>query len=112
LFNEFGRIFFENDDVKKGVLMAKFRSDSVSQNMQFFESKLKQTGSGFLIGDKLTIADLSIIVSLDTLTNGGFKIADLNEICDKFPLIKKHQATIKSIPQIATWIKSRSNTDF
>ncbi len=92
--------------------MDNFRSVSMPQNMEFFEAKLKNTGTGFLIGKKLTIADLSIIVSIETLTNGGFKIANFDQICENFPLIKKHQTMIKSIPQIAAWLKSRSNTDF
>ena len=49
LFTEFGKVFFEKDDLKKEIQKGIFNDEIVPKNMEFFEAKLKKTGTGFLI---------------------------------------------------------------
>lgn len=112
LFTEFGKVFFEKDAVKKGALLATFTEDLVPRNLAFFEAKLKMANTGFLIGDGLTIADLFMFVGFETLTNGGFKTADMDKLSRQFPKVAEHFKRIGSMEQISAWLKARPQTEF
>ncbi|KJE90824.1 hypothetical protein CAOG_02067 [Capsaspora owczarzaki ATCC 30864] len=81
----------------------KFFSTVLPQWLGYFEAILKKTGSGFYVGSNVTIADLYVYVSFDSVIN---KTADAQPI-DAFPLVKAHLEAIAARPRIAAWIAKR-----
>jgi glutathione S-transferase len=77
-----------------------------SRNLPFFETKLNSTNSGFLVGSKVTWADLYLSSILDNLGNRT------NRVLEKFNRIKRLDQRIKSIPNIAKWLVKRPVTEF
>jgi glutathione S-transferase len=71
-----------------------------------YESKLSSTNSGFLVGSKVTWADLYLSSILDNLGNRT------NSVLDKFNRIKRLDQRVKSIPNIAKWLSKRPVTEF
>ncbi|CAL2033600.1 unnamed protein product [Caenorhabditis brenneri] len=88
------------ETLKKDVFLPAFE-----KFYTFLSKALKQSGSGFLIGDGLTWIDLAIAQhSADLLAQG----TDFG----KFPDLKAHSEKIQSIPQIKKWIDTRPVTPF
>ena len=72
--------------------------------MKLFEDRLNQTSSnGFLIGSKLTWADLFLANIFDIIN----RKSQVN--LDNFPAIKKHRDTIKSLPNVIKYYNNNSD---
>ncbi len=72
--------------------------------MKLFEDRLNQTSSnGFLIGSKLTWADLFLANIFDIIN----RKSQVN--LDKFPAIKKHRDAIKSLPNVIKYYNNNSD---
>ncbi|GMS82180.1 hypothetical protein PENTCL1PPCAC_4355, partial [Pristionchus entomophagus] len=65
------------------------------------EKQLKETASGFLVGQSVTWVDLLIAESVQVVL--GADPSFLNS----FPEVKKHEKKIHAIPQIKNWIEHR-----
>jgi len=88
--------------LKKAEAKANLFNTVVPLWFGFFENLLSKNGGGknFMIGDKLSLADLSI-----------FNVCDIMETespgsLDKFPLLKAHRARIASRPGIKAYSDS------
>ena len=76
-----------------------------SANLPFFESKLKKTNTGYLVGSTLTWADLYLSSILDNLGSR------YDRVLEKFPEIVKLDKMVKSMPRIAEYLKKRPVTE-
>jgi glutathione S-transferase len=72
--------------------------------MKLFEDRLNQTSSnGFLIGSKLTWADLFLANIFDIIN----RKSQIN--LDNFPTIKKHRDAIKRLPNVIKYYNNNSD---
>ncbi|GMR38232.1 hypothetical protein PMAYCL1PPCAC_08427, partial [Pristionchus mayeri] len=92
----------DNQDLEK-LLLADLRP----QRDEFFGYLvrfLRQSGSGFLVGQSVTFADLLIAEHVTT-----FKSIDPHYVRE-WPEIEQHWAKIRAIPNLAKWISERPKT--
>jgi glutathione S-transferase len=104
LVNEMVKVHYESDEAKKAEITAVFQGEILPKHLTIFETKLNQTNSGYLVGKGLTFADLFLISILEWL--GDKKSAAF----EHFPALKKHDETVRALPNIAKWLQSRPVT--
>ena len=90
--------FLESDKVKKDKLKRKLFKQILPYNIKFLEAKLSRNNrslfnkaSNYLVGDKLSFADIFIVLVLDWL--GKEK---REQVLEEYPNVKKHFIFIKS----------------
>ena len=71
------------------------------KNLGFFEKRLKDNKSGFLVGSGLTWADSHLYAVLDWLFERK------SEVIQNFPLVKSLADRIEAMPNIAKWLAER-----
>lgn len=74
------------------------------QNFKFFEDRLAKNGNGFLVGRRLSWADIYLSQLTDFLPESK------PEFLNRYPLIKSLNQRVRSIPRIAKWIRNRPVT--
>ena len=75
------------------------------KNLNIFERKLAKTGTGYLVGDSLTVADLFLFTLLDTLNERKDKVLII------YPNLKRLDERIRNNPRIAEWLRKRPVTE-
>jgi len=85
-----------SEDQKKKVWEATLKED-VPKWFAFFETILSKNGTGYLVGNKVSIADFYVALLVEDL-----KAVDVS--VDAFPHLKKHQEAIHSRPNIAPYV--------
>lgn len=75
------------------------------KNLSIFESRLASNGTGYLVGDSLTVADLFFF----TLLEGLKEKKDL--VLSKFPHVKRLDERIRANAKISEWLNKRPVTD-
>ncbi|CAJ0579695.1 unnamed protein product, partial [Mesorhabditis spiculigera] len=70
------------------------------------EERLEKNGTGFLVGDSVTWADLVVADHMTTI------LLHHADAFDNFPKVQALKKRVDEIPQIAAWIKERPNTPF
>nr|AIT99308.1 glutathione S-transferase sigma 7 [Brachionus koreanus] len=98
LFDAFSTSFNSNTTLS-------FFTEVWPRNFQFFEDRLNKNGNGFLVGKRLSWADIYLSQMTDFIQNK-------DEFLNKFPLVKALDKKVRSIPKIADWIKRRPDGDF
>nr|KAG5697494.1 hypothetical protein BaRGS_029385 [Batillaria attramentaria] len=95
-------LFREKDEVKKAVALQNLKDEVFPKYLGFCESLLKQNGgSGFFVGNSLTLADFEVFDNVDTAL-----IVDPEAIAT-FPSIKKLRSNVEAVPAISTYLASR-----
>jgi glutathione S-transferase len=97
LFDQIGKYQFETNATAREQLF----NQTWSTNMPIFENKLAQTNTGYLVGNALTWADLYLSSILDNLGDR------YNQVLASFSKIKALDQKVKSVPQVADWLKKR-----
>ncbi|XP_012935065.1 probable glutathione S-transferase 7 [Aplysia californica] len=102
--SEVGKGMLEKDAEKKAEIWKNFKETVSPRFLQYYEDGLKQNGTGYLVGDRLTLADL---VVFDMVTG----VVD-NRICglENFPLIKALVDKVGAVEGIKTWMETRPVT--
>ncbi|EPB80175.1 hypothetical protein ANCCEY_00730 [Ancylostoma ceylanicum] len=72
----------------------------------FMTKFLKESKSGYLVGDSLTFADLYLAE-----TSAEF-VKKFPTIYDGFPEVKAHAEKVRSNPALKKWIETRPETKF
>ncbi|KIH45135.1 glutathione S-transferase protein [Ancylostoma duodenale] len=72
----------------------------------FMTKFLKESKSGYLVGDSLTFADL-YVAEISAEFDKRF-----SKIYDGFPEVKAHAEEVRSIPALKKWIETRPETKF
>ncbi|CAG5117475.1 unnamed protein product [Candidula unifasciata] len=97
--------FMESDETKKAELTKTLKEVEVPKFYGFFEKLLKESGTGYFVGNSLTLADIFVrdveynISSRDVATADGFPLLqDLIKKVDTNERIKAYLATRKDTP--------------
>jgi prostaglandin-H2 D-isomerase / glutathione transferase len=75
-------------------------------HLNYFENALKQSTSGWLVGDKLTVADLHMYGYVKHLESGVVSHIPLDLVSKSYPAIVAHGEKIKAIPEVAAWYEN------
>merc|ERR1711963_178496 len=87
----------EKDEAEKAKLWEAVKAEDSPKFFAFFEKALADNKTGFMVGNKLSLADLGVY----DFVSGMMK----DRICplDKFPLIAKLCAKVAEVPGIKAW---------
>eukprot|EP00123_Amoebidium_parasiticum_P019703 comp31182_c0_seq1/m.47250 comp31182_c0_seq1/g.47250 ORF comp31182_c0_seq1/g.47250 comp31182_c0_seq1/m.47250 type:complete len:209 (-) comp31182_c0_seq1:502-1128(-) len=66
------------------------------------EGRLKQAGTGYFVGEKLTIADLQVYDALSWVKSGILDHVPTT-VLDGYPLLSAHLQRVDSHPRVAEW---------
>ncbi|XP_059155473.1 S-crystallin SL11-like [Physella acuta] len=99
-------MFHTNDTAKKNEGIKKFKEEDAPRYLGFLEANLKKNGTGYFVGDSITLAD---ILALDLNTG---TMNSLLEITDNYPLLKKNLELVKGQDKIAAYLASRKQTEW
>lgn len=94
-------IFFCTDEALKAELQKKWDEEQKDQFLHYFEKFLEENKCGYLVGDSLTWADLTLVNALSWMPD-----LDLTE----YKLIKALIDRVNNEPAIAAWIEKRPKT--
>ncbi|BFZ09086.1 hypothetical protein BsWGS_12125 [Bradybaena similaris] len=104
-FNALVQSFREKDEAKKEELQKKFKEVEVPKYLGFLEKLLTESGTGYFVGNSLTLADIWVydllysFVSHKALTTDGYPhIQELNKNVESNENIKVYLATRKQTP--------------
>nr|AYN44546.1 glutathione S-transferase S7-1 [Brachionus koreanus] len=98
LFNAYGSAINNNQTES-------FFNQIWPQNFQFFEDRMAFNKNGFLVGKRLSWADIYLSQMTDFL--GDRK----EDMLNRFPLIRALDQRVRSMPMIDNWIQTRPITD-
>ncbi|CAL1547973.1 unnamed protein product [Lymnaea stagnalis] len=102
LIQSFARSFREQDPVKKEEILKEIKKEVGPRFLGYFEKILKDNGTGFVVGDRVTLADL-IIYDIST----GFLKPTVEDSIKDFPLVQKVVETVGEIDGIKKYVASR-----
>lgn len=96
----------EEDEEKKAAHKKAHREwlaeNSLRQHFQWFSEQLAKNGTGWLVGQAVTIADLKLMSLVRMYTSG---IVDHIEptVVDQFEGLRAHMDRVLAIPQVVDW---------
>jgi len=100
------KVVMETDADKKKEGETKLRGETFPFYCGKWSGILEKNGTGYLVGNKLSIADLSV----------GNYLQIFGEvypgILDSFPALGKHQAVVFNAKGIKDWVEKRPKTQF
>ncbi|BFZ15729.1 hypothetical protein BsWGS_18768 [Bradybaena similaris] len=100
---EFGRrYFFVTDEAKKAEGTKQLQEEITPRFLGYFEKILKDNATGYVAGDSISVADLTIF---DMCT--GFLGLFVQGWLEKFPLVARLVATINSNDRIRAYMEQR-----
>ena len=97
LFNEFASLTDASDH-------ARF-NETWSRNLNYFEKRIVENKSGFLVGSSLSWADIYLAQMVE------FMDIRQDEILSYFPYVRRLTTKVRDIPLIADWIRRRPSTE-
>uniref|UniRef100_A0A182YTN2 Glutathione transferase n=1 Tax=Biomphalaria glabrata TaxID=6526 RepID=A0A182YTN2_BIOGL len=99
-------LFHTDDKTAKEAGIKKTKEELAPRLLNFLEGILAKNGTGYFVGDRLTLIDFIVFDAL----NGG----TLSQFFDvsNFPLIQKNVGLVKSNQRIASYIASRKETQW
>ena len=101
-------MFFEKDEERKALVRKGIENDHVPKYFGILERRYKENNSagGWIFGNKPTYVDFALFCLLEEL------VKMFPGLLDPYPGIRKMQAAVGSLPNIAAWIKERPVTDY
>ncbi|XP_062520513.1 glutathione S-transferase 1-like [Corticium candelabrum] len=96
------------DEAKKAELMKKLVEETIPKVSGQLEALLKQNGTGWFVGKKVTLADIAVFDVFDELT----AVKPDAVSADKTPLLVAVVAKVKALPNVAKWLEDRPKTEF
>lgn len=103
---EIRKFFQEQDAAKKEELKKKFIEETLPGYYQKFTTILQKNGTGFLVGKKLTYADVILADNVQRIPT-FLKLTDFTAP----PELEKHKEMVWGLPGIKEWIAKRPKTD-
>ncbi|KAK6973739.1 glutathione S-transferase 7, partial [Biomphalaria glabrata] len=101
LIQSYFRFLRESDPVKKEAILTEVKTEVGPKFLGFFESLLKENGTGFFVGNDITLADIIIY----DIATGFLKVTF--EAIDNFPLVKKLVDTVGDNERIKKYVSDR-----
>lgn len=104
--NEIFNTYFEKDEARKKEMQEKINSQTLPNNLKWFNERISKTGSGFLSASGLSWADLHLFNMLEYL-------GDKKEpLLANYKFVKAMDEKIRANPNIAAWLAKRPKTEF
>nr|QDG10049.1 glutathione S-transferase [Sinonovacula constricta] len=104
------KAMFGTDENQKKESMKNFKETSVPRFCRFFNLRQKEFGSKYAIGEKLSLADLSVFNFVDQITRRGF-----GDVWDNKPVVKELYELfelVQSDSRVKTWLDKRPDSEF
>merc|ERR1711904_243839 len=98
---------FATDEAKTAkvkTMREKFVAEDLPKFLGFYTKILEKTGA-FFCGDKLTIADIAILVQIRHLQKGVMDYIPATCV-DAFPVVTAWQERVMAVPQIKAWYET------
>ena len=99
-------MFFEKDEEKKEALKKDLTATVIPKYLGTLEKSVASNPHGWFYGSKVSYVDFLFVHVTDYLK------AETPNVLDNFPALKKHDEAVKSLPNIANWIKERPETPY
>ncbi|XP_064652650.1 glutathione S-transferase-like [Lineus longissimus] len=105
LFEAHIKVMF-TEESKKAEALAQFKKDTLPKMVENIEKVFarNKSTSGFIVGDKLSYADLYLLSVLDQLPEDA--VAAMSKT------IQKNRATVQALPNVKAYLKKRPTTSF
>ncbi|XP_005106680.2 glutathione S-transferase 1 [Aplysia californica] len=100
------KFMFEKDEGKKQELATAFKDTETPRFFGYYEALLKENGTGYFVGSKLSLADIAVY---DLFT--GMMAPRLGSV-DSFPLLKALVDKVGADQKIKAYMASRPDTPF
>lgn len=79
--------------------------DTVERTLNGIEKLISLNEAGkYVVGDKLTWADLAMVNACEWLLNGH---SNRNLLASRFPLIKAHNEFVRTLPAVQEWFSKQ-----
>jgi len=88
-----------------------WKTDGIAPLLDLYEKVLSKNGSGFLVGSKVTWADIVTAEFLDRLVNSAAPMGD-SHLLDNHPKMATLVKTVHKLPGIAEYVEKRPVTPF
>ncbi|XP_077999269.1 hematopoietic prostaglandin D synthase-like [Glandiceps talaboti] len=110
LGNAMGKMYFEKDEAKKAELYKDLVTKKIPSNLAALEKILTENrgGSGYLVGNKLTWADLAFLAHTDYYFGEPLKQAGLMNPHSKLIALRER---LLVEPKLRRWLNTRPRTD-
>ncbi|KAJ8044176.1 S-crystallin SL11 [Holothuria leucospilota] len=108
------KIYDTQGDEEKNVLRKKFAEEGAMKHISNLEKLLKRNkgGSGWFIGDKVTLADIMVFNMIYDLLPSILNIKEGEFDLKEHDVLKAFVERFKAQEKIADWIKRRPQTPF
>lgn len=100
------KVFMESDETKKAEGQTKLASETFPFYLKRWSAILEKNGTGYLVGNKLSIADLHVASYLQIFGESS------PDMMKEFPHIQKHQAAVFNAKGIKEWVEKRPKTQW
>jgi len=100
------KVFMESDAEKKAEGQAKLKAETFPFFLARLTSILEKNGTGYLVGNKLSIADLNVASYLQIFGE------TFTELLKDYPIVQKHQAAVFGSKGIKEWVEKRPKTQW
>ncbi|KAL6048725.1 Glutathione S-transferase P [Balamuthia mandrillaris] len=98
------KVIFAPEGANKAELLAKFLSEDLPKWLGHFDRALAKNGTGFFVGDKVSYADVGLLVTL----NFVFKLLEgAREVFEGFSQVKAAYEKVASLPKIKAFYDSK-----
>nr|KAG5701497.1 hypothetical protein BaRGS_000893 [Batillaria attramentaria] len=100
------KVFFEKDETKKAEYLEKLKAEDIPKFYGFFERLLKESGTGYFVGNQLTMADFAVY---DVVVNamGGMVGVRLPDLEQRYPLVHALCAKVETHPNIQKYLQAQ-----
>lgn len=98
-------LHMENGE-EKNKAIEKTKIDQSPKFLNFFEKLLKENGTGYFVGNRLTLADIAVF---DVITGMLEGYVDVN---DSYPLLQKNVELVRGHSKIGPYVASRPITEY
>ncbi|XP_059155478.1 glutathione S-transferase 4-like [Physella acuta] len=97
-------IFYPKTDDVRAAERKKLIEETGPRLLGFLEGNLQKSGTGFFVGDRMTLADVAVF---DAVTG---MLAEFLNVTEAYPLLQKNIEMVRSIPGIARHMATRPIT--
>ncbi|XP_064622041.1 S-crystallin SL11-like [Lineus longissimus] len=105
---------WERDETRRAELTKQFRENKCPTVLGYLEEVLRRNngGDGFFVGDSLTVADLAVYNTLESMLVKPYLGTDWKPAMAKFPKLEALFHRISKIPTIAAYFEKRPDFSF
>jgi glutathione S-transferase len=108
LQNDMFAVADEKDSTKIAQLEKKFSEEVLPKHLRVFENRLAKNGTGYLVGNSLTVADIFLFRLVDEL-NLFYGPRTVPALANSVQ-IRGLEERVKNNPRISEWLKKRPIT--